>query len=151
MWEGAVEKFLKNKDLLNVNVEKTKILIFSKGPLAKRHFYYNKSIIENVKEFKYLGIVFSRSGSFCKAKKQLCEQAQKAMYGVIRKIRQFNLPISCQFDLFDKVMLPVLIYGCEVWGYENLQVVERIHLKFLKHINTLIYGIWWNRSFPNLC
>lgn len=119
---------------LNVNVEKTKILIFSKGPLAKRHFYYNESIIENVKEFKYLGIVFSRSGSFCKAKKHLCEQAQKAMYGVIRKIRQFNLPISCQFDLFDKVVLPVLIYGCEVWGYENLQVVERIHLKFLKHI-----------------
>ena len=64
----------------------------------------------------------------------LCEQAQKAMYGVIRKIRQFNLPISCQFDLFDKVLLPVLIYGCEVWGYENLQVVERIHLKFLNHI-----------------
>ena len=27
---------------LNVNVEKTKILIFSKGPLAKRHFYYNE-------------------------------------------------------------------------------------------------------------
>ena len=58
---------------LNVNVENSKILIFSKGSLAKRHFYYNGSIIENVKEFKYLGIVFSRSGSFCKAKKHLCE------------------------------------------------------------------------------
>ena len=65
-------------------------------------------IKENVKEFKYLGIVFSRSGSFCKAKKQLCEQAQKAMYGVIRKINQFY-----QFYLFDKVVLPVLIYRCE--------------------------------------
>ena len=43
---------------LNVNVEKTQILIFSKGPITKRYFYYNESIIENVKEFKYLGIVF---------------------------------------------------------------------------------------------
>jgi hypothetical protein len=51
-----------------------------------------------VNEFKYLGIVFSRSGSFCKAKKYLAEQAQTAMYGVIRKIRQLNLPIQQQFD-----------------------------------------------------
>jgi hypothetical protein len=56
--------------------------------MMKKYF-----IIENVKEFKYLGILFSRSGSFCKAKKHLCEQAQKAMYGVIRKIRQFKLPV----------------------------------------------------------
>jgi hypothetical protein len=56
------------------------------------------------------------------------------MYRVLRKIRLFKLPISCQFDLFDKVVLPVLIYGCETWDYENLQMIERIHLKFLKHI-----------------
>ena len=31
---------------LNVNVEKTKILKFSKGPITKRHFYYNEIIIE---------------------------------------------------------------------------------------------------------
>ena len=68
-------------------LKKQKILIFSKGPIKKRHFYYNKSIIENVKDLKYLGIVFSRSGSFCKFKKHLYERAQKAMYGVIRKIR----------------------------------------------------------------
>jgi hypothetical protein len=72
---------------LVVNVEKTTILIFSKGPVMKKHFYYNYVVIEYVKEFEYLGIVFSRSGSFCKAKKHLCEQAPKAMYGVIRKIR----------------------------------------------------------------
>lgn len=72
-----------------------------------------------MKEFKYLGIVFSRSRSFRKAKTHLCEQAQKAMYGVIRKIRQFNLPL----DLFDKVVMPVLLYGCEVWGFENIETI----------------------------
>ena len=93
-----------------------KILIFSKGLITKRHFYYNESIIENVEEFKYLGIiVFSRSGSLCKAKKHLvCEQAQKTVYGFIRKIRLFNLQSNCQIDLFDKVVLPLLIYGCEI-------------------------------------
>ena len=70
------------------------------------------------------------------------------MYGVIRKIRQFNLPVVCQLDLFDKMVLPVLLYGCEIWGFENLDIIERVHLKFLKHIlylksstpNYMVYG-----------
>ena len=42
--------------------------------------------------------------------------AQKAIYGdrVIRKIRLFNLSISWQFDLYEKIVLPVLIYECEI-------------------------------------
>jgi hypothetical protein len=118
---------------LNVNIEKTEVLVFSKGPKPRNIFYYN-NVVESVNEFKYLGIVFFRSRSFCKAKKYLAEQAQKAMYGVIRKIRQFNLPIEQQFDLFDKVVKPVLLYGCKIWGYENLDIIERVHLKFLKYI-----------------
>lgn len=107
-----------------------KIFDISKGPLPKNVFYYNKVAIENVKDFKYLGIIVSRTGSFPKAKKHLCEQAQKAIYSVIRKIRQFNLPVDCQFELFDKIVVPVLLYGCEIWGYENIEVIERVHLKF---------------------
>ena len=85
--------------------------------MLKKEFLFNNIVLENVKEFKYLGIVFSRSGSFCKAKKHLCEQAQKAMYGVIRKIRQFNLPIDCQLDIFVKFVIPVIIWMCKT---ENL-------------------------------
>ena len=44
-------------------------------------------------------------------------------YVQLPKIRLFSLPISCQFDPFDKVVLPVLIYDREIWEYENLQVV----------------------------
>ena len=112
-------------------------MVFSKGPTPKNVFYFHDNVIESVKEFKYLGIIFSRSGSFCKAKKHLYEQAQKAMYGVIRKIRQFNLPLECQLDLFDKIVVPVLLYGCEIWGFESLDIIERIHLKFLKYIFNL--------------
>jgi hypothetical protein len=95
--------------------------------IPKHTFYYNGTAIAIVKEFKYLGIIFSRSGFFCKAKAHLCEQAQKAMYGVLNKIRQFNLPIKSQFDLFDRIVVPILTYGCEIWCYENLEMIERIH------------------------
>lgn len=30
--------------------------------------------------------------------------------------------------------MPILLYGCEVWGFSNLDVIERVHLKFCKLI-----------------
>ena len=56
------------------------------------------------------------------------------MHGVFRKIRQLNPPIDCQLDLYDKIVIPVLLHGCEICGYENQELIERIHLKFLKFI-----------------
>lgn len=31
----------------------------------------------------------------------------------------------------------VLLYGCEVWGFENIEIIECIYLKFLKYILNL--------------
>ena len=66
-----------------------------------------------------------------------------------RIIRNFKLPIDCQLDLFDKVIGPILLYTCEVWGYENIDIIEKVHLKFLKFIlnlksstpNCMVYGL----------
>lgn len=69
-------------------------------------------------EFKYLGDM-SRCGSFKSTKKHLTEQTSKAMYGVFKKIRYFDLPIDCQFDLFNSVISPILFYGCEVWAMKT--------------------------------
>ena len=61
--------------------------------------------------------------------------ASKALYGVFRKIRYFKLPIDCQLDLFDKVINPILLYSCEVWGYENINIIEKVHLKFSQNLS----------------
>jgi hypothetical protein len=45
-------------------------------------FNYNETNIEIVKEFNYLGIYFSRTGSFKVCKKHFSEKAIKAMYEV---------------------------------------------------------------------
>ena len=79
-------------------------------------FNYNGTNIEIVKDFNYLGIYFSRTGSFKVCKNHLSEKAIKAMYEVIKKGRKQNLSISCQLDPFDKIVKPILLYGCEIWG-----------------------------------
>ena len=50
--------------------------------------------------------------------------------------------------MFEKMVLPVLLYGSEIWGYENSNILEKLQLQFLKYLfhlprNTmtdLIYG-----------
>ena len=56
------------------------------------------------------------------------------MFGLLRKIRELNLPIEIQIELFDKTIKPILLYSCELWGMGNLDIIERVQLKFLKQI-----------------
>ena len=44
------------------------------------------------------------------------------------------VPIDVMFNLFDTMVCPILLGSCEVWGTETLDIVERVHLKFCKHI-----------------
>ena len=37
-------------------------------------------------------------------------------------------------DLFDKLDLPILLYGCEVWGFENIDQIDVFYRKFVKYI-----------------
>ena len=110
---------------MKVNVEKIKIVIFSNGRQPKNlSFTYDNSVIDIVQEFNYLGIYFSRNGTFKYCRKHLAEKATKAMYEVIKKGRKHGLSISCQLDLFDKLVKPVLLYGCEIWGFVNNDILE---------------------------
>lgn len=44
--------------------------------MHKKPFYFFAKVIQDVRKFKYLDIIFSRSDSIYKAKKNLCEQSQ---------------------------------------------------------------------------
>ena len=70
------------------------------------------------------------------------------MYDILNKGRIHNLSVSCQLDLFDKVIIPMLTYGSEIWGYENIDILEKLHVKFCKLLlnlktstpNFMLYG-----------
>jgi len=70
------------------------------------------------------------------------------MYGLLQKCRKHTLSIECQLDMFYKTILPILLYGSEIWGFENIDIIERVHLRFCKLIlhlkqstpNFMVYG-----------
>ena len=56
---------------LKVNNEKSKIVVFSRGRNRLDNFTFAHQPIELVHEYKYLGMIFSISGNFHKAKQTL--------------------------------------------------------------------------------
>ena len=135
---------------LKVNTDKTKIMIFGKSNKNKGSFSftYGGSNIEIVDSFKYLGVIFTNSRNFKVNIKERFDKATRAMFNVLAKCKEHNLSIDCQLDLFDKIIQPILLYGCEVWGFTKNTFTEKLHLKFCKYIlnlsskttNGMVYG-----------
>ena len=118
---------------LNINISKTKVMVFSRGKIRNLpDLFFNGEKIDITWDYKYLGVVFNYNNKFNKAIKAQYTSAMRAMFALIRKARQLDLPLDIQLDLFDKCVLPVLLYGSEIWAFENLSLCEKLQLKFLK-------------------
>ena len=115
---------------VNVNVLKTKVLIFSNNKHNAYNFQFSGQNVDTVDEFKYLGIYLSKSGSFKVAKQHIAEQANKALFALLKKSNFLGLPFDIQIDHFDKTVKPILLYGAGLWGYCTCDSLERIISNF---------------------
>ena len=70
------------------------------------------------------------------------------MFSLLTKSRRLSLPVDIQCELFEKIVLPILLYGSEVWGYTNVLPIEVFYRKFLRIVlflnkscaNCIVYG-----------
>ena len=120
---------------LKINSSKTKVTVFGhyKTNIKKYKFLCDGQELEAVHSFKYLGIVFNFNGAFKLAIDDLYKRASKAMFSLLAKCRKHNFPIDIRLELFDRLVTPVMLYACEVWGPTKMDVLEKLHLKFLKY------------------
>jgi hypothetical protein len=65
-------------------------------------------------------------------RKRLVEQAEKSLFAIYKKTRNDNIPIDLELKLFDSLVEPIILYGSEIWGFENIQIMDKIHLKFVR-------------------
>jgi predicted glutamine amidotransferase len=112
---------------LEINASKTKIVIFNKRKITEKSvFTLNNEILNVVDDFTYLGIIFMHNGSFSKNRIKLLDQGRKVMYSMLKKCRSLGLPIDLQLKMFDTMVAPILLYGCEIWGFENINAIESL-------------------------
>ena len=133
-----------NKWGLSINQDKTKVVIFSAGKVRTQfNFKIGNFNIGTSNEYCYLGIVFNFNGRFSKAIQERITPARKAMFGLNENAVNLLLPPDIHIDLFEKMISPIFLYGCEVWGYGNSEPMEIFYRKFIKRV----LGV--NRSTPN--
>ena len=140
-----------NRNRLVVNTGKTKIMILRCAGILPRDmkFYYNNCELAIVNKFSYLGIVFTTGGSFSVCQETLAGQGMKAIFKLNRLLYNFtDITPKHRIELFDKLVTPILNYGCEVWGFCQAKQIERTHMMFCKQLlgvktstqNDFIYG-----------
>ena len=110
-------------------------MIFSRGKIRNRPaFDLGGSILDYTDEYSYLGVVFHYNGKFNKARKCMFDKANRAMFGLLSRSRTLNLPIDIQLQLFDVLFAPIVLYGSEIWSYENCELIEKLHLRYCKFL-----------------
>ena len=51
-----------------------------------------------------------------------------------KRINNLHISIHLQLQLFDHTMVPILLYGCEIWGFQNTNLIELVHNQFMRNI-----------------
>ena len=70
------------------------------------------------------------------------------MHFVLAQSCALDLLLDLQLKLFDHTVVPILLYGAEIWGHESHESQEKVHVEFFrkitkaKKINPMVHVIW---------
>ena len=106
---------------MTINVSETKYIICSRCKIGKQStLYINRTAIERVDTFCYLGVMLKENNTFQAAMKNNVDKAKKALFKLDVLMSKINLEIDTKIHLFDVMIKPILLYGCEVWAMRTL-------------------------------
>ena len=123
---------------LNVNTKKTQVMYVhtrsSHRPSSMHVFTYRGIQLDYVDEYKYLGVLIDRKGSFDTQAVALIKKATACMYMCMSKCRHiaFRCPPKLRVTLFRAYVVSHFIYACEVVPYSRKHVdsMNKLILKF---------------------
>ena len=67
----------------------------------------------------------------------------------MKKMYNFSiLDVESKLKIFESIVMPILLYGSEIWGFDNTSNVEKIQIRYYKNIlglhkntsNVAVYG-----------
>ena len=102
---------------LEINEMKTKCMVMSKrrGPFEPVYIY--NTPIEYVKSMLYLGFHISSNGSIRATIQDRIAKASRVSHMLLQALRtNRNVSGKLAMKLFDKQIIPILLYGSSVWG-----------------------------------
>ena len=114
--------FCKHNNMV-VNIKKSEGVVFNRQfcSYARRgrgiKVKYNGTELVLKPMFVYLGMLYEEEGGIRKSANRSLSKGRSAAYAMTRRCHELdihNVFIKCH--LFDSLVKPILMYGCEVWG-----------------------------------
>ena len=98
--------------------------------------------IETTNSYNYLGIEMTNTGSFHKATDALYNKALRALFSLYSalNVRSDETNTKLYLKLFDSLIKPILLYGCEVWGPQISKSNNNIS-KFVNKFYRILLGV----------
>jgi len=122
---------------LQVNHKKTQVVVFSKSgrtPKSEK-FSWRKVPIQVVKEYTYLGVIFSSNGRFQAQATSAVSKghaASAALTPILKFPRNFSL-LSTK-KLLTSILLSTTLYGAGIWGHGHAEQLEATQQRYLKRV-----------------
>ncbi len=109
---------------MEISVPKTKVMVVSPVPAPAVVFSCNDNTFEQITTFKYLGLHFHQSGAVAHLVSPINSKAGGSWAAVQRRhsLLQCGRTINLHLHLLQAVLVPVLQYGCQVWGMHSPRV-----------------------------
>jgi hypothetical protein len=122
---------------MTVNVKKSEALIFNPQSSSPPHpVQYNGSDLTWQPSFIYLGIIYDSINGIQGAGDRCLQKGRGALYSLVRRCNQLDIHnITIKIHLFNTLVKPILMYGCEVWGPAYLDRGNAIYRKNLDHLH----------------
>ena len=125
---------------LFVNMDKTNIVVFSKGKVTKLpQFKFGEATVTIAHSYTYLGVVMKYNKNFDSAVDKQITQANRALNNLLIKASRLKLPADIILSLYNILVLPVLLYGSEIWGVGDITKIELFERKFMKKLLKVSY------------
>ncbi len=120
-------------------------MIFQKKNRNLEHkhiFTLTNTTLQYALQYNYLGLVLTPTGNFNLAIKALLVKASRALHAIRTKLFKIDIPIRIWTKIFDSVILPIALYGSEIWGptsnYSHKDwhkhPLEALHVEFCRSI-----------------
>ena len=77
--------------------------------------------------FQYVCLLFTPKLSMYRITDDLAKKSKRIIVSVLQSLNSYgSLSSSAFFKIFYMKICPMLLYGCEVWGFKQYENIERI-------------------------
>ena len=125
---------------LEVNMNKTEIVVCKRGGMLskKEKWTFKCERVKCVSGYNYLGTFFSSRLSYSVMVERLDIKAKRAFMSTWKSTRKFGtMSSTVYFKIFNMQIRPILLYACELWGFQEYESIEKIQLYAIKRFMTV--------------